>query len=354
MARILFVDQFAQWGGGQHVVFDVIQELQRRGHTVVAALPEEGLFSTALRDIGVEVFKFQLPKLSSGQKTFSDFVKFMRGMPQAGMRLRTIFRSNRCDSIYLNGARCIHPCFFFLSKVPTLFYAHLIYSGQNRRIISGASKGFRDFKVICPSQAVQDALSPLPSILIPNWIRDEFLLPVVPQPKGNLVVGIAGRISKNKGQDLLIEAMRPLLDAGQASLKIAGDSDFEDPVFAAALRESAPVGVEFLGAVKNMPAFYDSVNVLAVPSETEAFGLVAVEAMARARPVVASLTGGLVDIVQDGVTGLFAERTIEGLREAIESLTVARCVEFGDRAQTAVIDKFSKERNLALVADLFN
>lgn len=354
MSRILFIDQFAQWGGGQHVAFDVIQELQRRGHTVVAALPEEGLFSTALGDIGVEVFKFPLPKLSSGQKSFSDFIKFLKGIPNAARRLSVIFRSNQCDAIFLNGARCIHPCAFVFLKVPIVFYAHLIYSGQNRRIISGAARSFKQFKVICPSAAVQQALSPLPSHLIPNWIRDEFLQPVVPQPQGSLVVGIAGRVSKNKGHDLLIEAMRPLLEAGLATLKVAGDSDFEDPDFATAIRDSAPGGVEFLGAVKNMPAFYDSINVLTVPSESEAFGLVAVEAMARARPVIANLTGGLVDIVEDGVTGLFAERTVEGLRLAIKSLTSDRCEDMGNQARPSVIEKFSKEANVARVADLFD
>jgi glycosyltransferase involved in cell wall biosynthesis len=72
------------------------------------------------------------------------------------------------------------------------------------------------------------------------------------------------------------------------------------------------VAPELLGA------YYERASVVCVPSRREGYGMVAREAMAYGRPVVASPVGGLLDAVEDEVTGLLADRDV--LRLAIERL----------------------------------
>ena len=67
--------------------------------------------------------------------------------------------------------------------------------------------------------------------------------------------------------------------------------------------------------------YYDRAAVVACPSRREGYGVVAREAMAHGRPVVATGVGGLLDAVEDGVTGLLVPpRDPAALRVAIERL----------------------------------
>jgi glycosyltransferase involved in cell wall biosynthesis len=87
---------------------------------------------------------------------------------------------------------------------------------------------------------------------------------------------------------------------------------------------AGPVAVpESVGAVApaELGAYYERAAVVAVPSRREGYGMVAREAMAHGRPVVATAVGGLLDAIEDGVTGLLVPpRDVASLREAVERL----------------------------------
>lgn len=91
--------------------------------------------------------------------------------------------------------------------------------------------------------------------------------------------------------------------------------------------------VRVVGEVEDISVFIDDADVIIVPSDRpEPFGLVAVEAFARGRPVLASAAGGLLDIVTDGKDGwLFAVQDVDALaheiecRERVEVATAGAC-----------------------------
>jgi D-inositol-3-phosphate glycosyltransferase len=134
------------------------------------------------------------------------------------------------------------------------------------------------------------------------------------------VILAAGRLERLKGIDLLIEALARLrerdgfddvvllcagADSGDGRDQ-AGHPDGErGRLVDLAARHGLAGAVRFLGAVgpDEMADLYALADVVAVPSRTETFGLVALEAHASGRPVVASAVGGLVETVADGVTG---------------------------------------------------
>jgi glycosyltransferase involved in cell wall biosynthesis len=86
------------------------------------------------------------------------------------------------------------------------------------------------------------------------------------------------------------------------------------------LRDRVPEALGFVPPAE-LGAFYDRAAVVACPSRREGYGVVAREAMAHGRPVVATAVGGLLDAVADGVTGLqVAPGDVAGLRAAIVRL----------------------------------
>jgi glycogen(starch) synthase len=119
-------------------------------------------------------------------------------------------------------------------------------------------------------------------------------------------VFFAGRLVPQKGVDVLLRAFGAVLRRHpDAALVLAGDG--EQRLYLERLANFLGIRrhVTFLGwtAGLDLPALYRSAVVTAVPSLYEPFGLVALEAMACGRPVVAARVGGLCEIVEDGRSG---------------------------------------------------
>jgi glycosyltransferase involved in cell wall biosynthesis len=115
----------------------------------------------------------------------------------------------------------------------------------------------------------------------------------------------AGRLSEEKGVLELVAATRGM------NLVVAGDGP---------LRARVPSARGFVPN-DELQALYARAAVVACPSRREGFGVACLEAMAHARPVVATSVGGLRDLVVDGHTGLVVPpRDPEALRAALRRL----------------------------------
>jgi glycosyltransferase involved in cell wall biosynthesis len=138
----------------------------------------------------------------------------------------------------------------------------------------------------------------------------------------------AGRLSPEKGVLELVEA------ANGIPLVIVGDGP---------LRERVP-GARGFVAHDELLKLYERAAVVAVPSYREGFGVVCAEAMAHARPVVASAVGGLLDLVADGETGIHVPPgDVAALREALERLLADRALRrrLGEAGRERVRERFS-------------
>jgi len=162
-----------------------------------------------------------------------------------------------------------------------------------------------------------------------------------------LTVGRWDPAERYKGADTLIAAMPSVLKAApDTSLVLVGDGDDRPRLEQLARDLGVSEHAHFLFglAPEQLFACYASCDVFALPSRGEGFGLVFLEAMANAKPVIGGAHGGIPDIVEDGVTGLLVPHgDVERLSQALESLfsNPARAREMGVRGRDRIAKAFS-------------
>jgi len=120
-----------------------------------------------------------------------------------------------------------------------------------------------------------------------------------------VVFGTAGRLSREKGHALLIDAFKELAARRpEARLVIAGDGplreDLQRQIDAAGLSPKARLA----GFMKDVGSLYEAVDVFVLPSHTEGLPLVLLEAAHHGKPAVATAVGGVGEVVQNGASGL--------------------------------------------------
>jgi mannosyltransferase len=126
---------------------------------------------------------------------------------------------------------------------------------------------------------------------------------------GKRAVGCFGRIRRQKGTDLFVDAMIRLLpEFPEWTAVITGRVTVEHQAFAEELqRRIVEAGLSgrivFLGEVPDIKAWYRRVSLYVAPSRNEGFGLTPLEAMASGSAVVASDAGAYADLIVEGETG---------------------------------------------------
>ncbi len=175
---------------------------------------------------------------------------------------------------------------------------------------------------------------------------------------GSFRIAWAGRMIPGKGVDDLLRAMALLVTEGDIRLVLAGDGP--DRASLAALASSLDIAerVEFAGWLGDMPSFWRAADIAVVPSHqlVESFGMVALEAMACARPAIVSRNGGLPEVVDEGKTGeLFEPGDVEGLVAAIRTYASdeTKRHEHGLQAKERAARLFGIDRTAASYLELF-
>ncbi|MBA3734306.1 MAG: glycosyltransferase family 4 protein [Actinobacteria bacterium] len=157
-----------------------------------------------------------------------------------------------------------------------------------------------------------------------------------------------GRLIPIKGHIVL---MRAFAEARRRipglELQIAGRGPLEPALRALAKELEIEDAVHFLGYVAPVQKAVADAAIVVVPSMGEGFGMVALEAMERARPVIAAEIGGLGELVQDGVTGLLvppgeADPLVDAIVRLAGDLPRARAM--GEAGRRRALEHFLQTR----------
>lgn len=221
------------------------------------------------------------------------------------------------------------------SRVETRVIGALALHAQRLLTISGA---VRDQ---LPARLQGRAKLALNSTAEPSWVEP------LQGRTGPLTFTVASRWNGWKGHRTLLAAWEQAGCPGRLVIyggPPASGESVDVPALVAGL--SDPSSVEIVGEVADAADRFSEADVVIMPSDSpEPFGLVAIEAFARARPVIASNGGGLADIVTDGDDGwLFEPRDVAGLAAILSGLTREQVTEAGDHARASYLARFTRQR----------
>lgn len=175
-----------------------------------------------------------------------------------------------------------------------------------------------------------------------------------------IIIGSISRLRKEKGVDILLDAFSQLVDQNKnIHLVIIGTGPDEDDLKAKVIEAGCQNQVSFYGQTKwgHAMELLSIIDIVVVPSRFEGFGLTAAEAMAAEKPVIASDTTGLKEVVIDHETGiLFSVGNVSALVLALQELIIDSDLRYcyGLAGKKRVIQYFSSEIFTNKITALYN
>lgn len=170
------------------------------------------------------------------------------------------------------------------------------------------------------------------------------------------LIGAAGRMSSEKGLDILLRAFALIQQRNpQSRLAIAGDGPAKEELEHLSQKLGISEKVDFLGLLpfpEEYINFLSKLEVFALPSRSESFGLALAEAGYLGIPCVATNIGGIKEVVVAGKTGLLVPPdNHEALAKTLAKLLADKelCQRLGGAARRHVKNNFSKKRMLSRI-----
>jgi glycosyltransferase involved in cell wall biosynthesis len=169
--------------------------------------------------------------------------------------------------------------------------------------------------------------------------------PICRPEQARVVLGNAGRLVPQKGQDILIHLAKQLKLRGYSfEIVIAGEGQLKESLLQKSAEEGVADQFRLLGFVDNMPQFLHSIDIFLLPSHWEGFGYVIAEAMYCEKPVVAFNVSSNPEIISNNETGFLVEQgNVKAFLEKTELLINDAGLrhQMGRMAREAAIEKFS-------------
>lgn len=382
MKTILFIHQSAELYGSDKTLFFLVKELPQYGIKPIVVLPEEGPLTVLLREAGIEIIISPVIKLSRSLFSPLNLIKLPFQVFSSLRLLNKKLIHHKIDLIHSNTLAVLLGAFYAKWKrIKHIWHVHEIIEKPNfanklyRFLVNSLSS-----KVVFNSKASLESLVrsnqnlKAKSSIIYNGIEkpsrsydleeiNNFRAQEINLASDALVIGIVGRISRWKGQVLLLEAFEKLQKENtKVNLLIIGSpplgqghylSDLTDKIISKGLEDK----VQIHPFTPEIWKYWSSIDIAVVPStEPEPFGLVAIEAMLIGKPVIAAAHGGLTEIIEHKETGwLFKPNDLNDLYSALKQLIENKPLRdrLGYNAKADVEDRFSKEKYVQNFSNLY-
>ena len=235
-------------------------------------------------------------------------------------------RTHPADIVHLHhGGRLPRILALTAGSKAVVHHTHGRINESSLRISSPSRIQYADAVIACSHAAAENVVGQQ-VVVIYSGIHIDAEVPAAPKTGNFLRMGVLCRLTPVKNIATMIEATALLLQKGiNVRLEIVGTGPSEPDLHALVANRKLEESVRFLGWRDDVAPLLASWDVLTMPSIDEGFPVAVLQAMAAARPIVATRVGGLVELVVDGVTGrLTPPDNLQALVECLGNLAQNR------------------------------
>lgn len=357
----------AAYGGGERYLELLFDRLDRARYRTLLISPEPGPFVGRMKERGVETHLVHLAPLFN---------------PLALWRLTRLLARERVTILQTHGARAnfygriagrlagvpviISTVHNSLKDYEVRVFTRWLYATALRltlslvhRIICVSDSNRRDLIDECPTAAARIQtvyngvdLSAFPSRPNRKKVREE--LGIVPGP----VLVMIARLTEAKGHRYLLQALPRLLETWpRLCCVFAGDGELRDQLHRLAVELAVERSCRFVGVREDIVDIMAAADVVVLPSLSEGFPFVLLEALAMGCPVVASRVNGIPELIENRKTGLLVpardpQALATAIREVLNDPTAAS--KMGAEGQAVVRERFTVDRMVANTTAIFD
>jgi len=365
MRRVLYVHGSTRPGGAWESLRDIVYGLEPSRFEPMIACSKAPAWHG--KSDGIETALIRMPMFRKGKS-------FPR-IPFAVGRLRKVVRSHDISLLHANSLWDA-PYALWAAKpfeIPVVAHVRTEIDLEKARKYSLDKADV----VVSTSRSAAEVLSNFESLKgrifhLPNGIDLRRFNPTVLGDEARrqhgiasdaIVFGAVGRIDLLKGLDLLVSAFaRVAKTVKHARLLIVGEakgkgSSFKDDLLIMITKHGLRERVVLAGHQDNPVPYYAAMDVLVMPSRTEGFGRSVVEAMAMAKPTIATDVGALPEIVWNGQTGfIVGAEDVEALADRMTELaaSAAKRAILGNAGRALVETRFDINTTVSRLQSIYD
>lgn len=355
-------------GGGEVSLLNLLKYLNRVRFTPFMVFSSEGSFFEMAREMNLKTKLIALKPLRK-----LHLFSFIRGVA----RLFFFVRKEKIDIIHSNAAASRESIAGALAArlagVPFIYHARVLESSKGiERFLGKLSK-----KIIATSEKVKEKFSFVKDknklVKILNAVdlsefdpqtrggekaREEFQI-----DRAEKIIGAVGRLYPLKGLEVFLNAAYEVVKRiSKTRFLIIGDDASSSGYKEKLVKQAEELGIKgkvlFTGFRQDIPELFSLMDIFVLPSLEgyEAFGRVVIEAMAMEKPVIATRSGGVPEIIDEGVTGILVPPANAGeLAKSIVSLleNKEKAKKMGLQGRQKVERLYSLRDHLASMENLY-
>lgn len=379
--KILFYNHTGQVSGAEYLLLMILAGLDRDSFSAMVICPEQGPLLENVKGLSVPAEKVR--GLDARFTLRPDFLLYyLRSFWHVIRDVRRAVVAIAPDLVHANSIRAglVATAATVGLKTRVVWHVHDLLPRHPLSILIRACACLATrTRMIAVSQSVADnftgAFFPLrrrvsvilngidlekfqPNQTSRNAIREELRI-----EQADLVIGIVGQLTRRKGQLELVRAFaRVVRELPRAVLVIVGsplfnrDQEYADSIQQTATELGFDDRVRMTGPRSDVSAVMQAIDLLVVNSSVEPFGLVALEAMACGRPVLAAISGGIPELIEHRRNGwLIKQGDEDALTDAIVHLGRDPGLrgQFAAQGKRHVTSRFSADRYVAELHDFY-